>query len=149
VSLLLLRFLIYGCLGWCGEIIFTAITDRLSGQAKNWLLMGVTSLWYFPMYGSIAILYEPLHDLLRPQFFLIRAVAYLIGFWVIEYVGGWLIWKMAGHKPWDYTHSPGGSLHGLIRWNFIFVWPLYGLALEPVHDFLVKVTPMLLQAMGG
>jgi uncharacterized membrane protein len=149
MSPVLIRFLIYGCLGWCGEIIFTAVTDRLSGRAKNWLLMGVTSLWYFPMYGSIVFLYEPLHDFLRPQFFLIRAVAYLLGFWAIEYAGGWLIWKLTGHKPWDYTHSPGGSLHGLIRWNFVLVWPLYGLALEPVHDFLVQVTLMLLQAMRG
>ena len=62
MSPLFFRFLIYGCLGWCGEIIFTAITSRALGQTRNWLLMGETSLWYFPMYGSIAFLYEPLHD---------------------------------------------------------------------------------------
>jgi len=49
--------------------------------------------------------------------------------------------------PWDYSKNPGGSLHGLIRWNFVLIWPLVGLALEPVHDYLVQVTPMLLQAM--
>ena len=145
---MLLRFLIYGCLGWSSEIMFTAIAHRASGQTRNWLLMGETSLWYFPMYGGVAFLYEPLHDFLRPQFFLIRAAAYLIGFWLIEYVGGWLIIKITGVKPWDYTGSPGGSLHGLIRWNFVFVWSLYGLALEPVHDFLVRATPDLLRAMG-
>ncbi len=149
VSPILFRFLLYGCLGWCGEIVFTALGPRLAGRARDWLLMGHTSIWYFPMYGSIAFLYEPLHDFLRPQFFLIRAAAYLIGLWAIEYAGGWLIWKLTGHKPWDYTNSPGGSLHGLIRWNFALVWPLYGLALEPFHDFLARVTPMLLQAMGG
>ena len=143
-----LRFFVYGGMGWCGEIVWTAVTRRLSRQVQNWLLMGETSLWAFPMYGSAAFLYEPLHDALRSQFFLIRAAVYLVGFWTVEYVGGWLVWKIAGAKPWDYSKSPGGSLNGLIRWNFVFVWPIVGLALEPVHDFLVRVTPDLLRALG-
>lgn len=68
-------------------------------------------------------------------------------FWVVEYVGRWLIWKITGVTPWDHSKNPGGSLHGLIRWNFVLIWPLVGLALEPVHDYLVRMTPMLLQAM--
>jgi len=141
------RFFVYGALGWCAEILWTSLTRRITGESRNWLLMGETSLWAFPMYGSIAFLYEPLHDLLRPQFFPIRAAAYLIGFWIVEYVGGWVIWKVTKVKPWDYSKNPGGSLHGLIRWNFVLIWPLVGLALEPVHDYLVRMTPMLLQAM--
>ncbi|HEX9028357.1 MAG TPA: hypothetical protein VF823_04210, partial [Anaerolineales bacterium] len=109
----------------------------------NWLLIGETSLWAFPMYGSIALLYEPLHNLLRGQFFLVRAAVYLLGFWTVEYLGGWLVWKIAGQKPWDYSRSPGGSLHGLIRWNFVFVWPWIGLALEPLHDLLARLTPLI------
>ena len=149
MSPLLLRFLVYGALSWCGEIVFTGLGPRLSGKAHDWLLMGQTSIWYFPLYGSMVFLYEPLHNFLRPQFFLIRAAVYLVGFWTVEYLGGWLIWKLTRTKPWDYTHSPGGNLHGLIRWNFVLVWPWFGLALEPVHDFLVRVTPELLRAMGN
>jgi len=149
MSPILFRFLIYGALGWCGEILWTGLSRRLVGRARDWLLMGQTSIWYFPMYGSIVFLFEPLHDLLRPQFFLLRALAYLVGFWTIEYAGGWLIWKMTRVKPWDYTNSPGGSLHGWIRWNFVFVWPLVGLGLESVHDFLVRATPAMLRATGG
>ena len=144
MTAVLVRFFIYGALGWCGEITWTALMNRLLGHTRNWLLMGETSLWAFPMYGSIAFLYEPLHNWLRPQFFLLRALAYLLGFWAVEYAGGWLILKITGLMPWDYTSSPGGSLHGLIRWNFVLVWPLVGLALEPVHDFLVRLTPYLL-----
>jgi uncharacterized membrane protein len=109
--------------------------------------MGETSLWAFPLYGMIAFLFEPLHDALRAQFFVVRAAVYLIGFWVIEYIGGWLLWKLTGKKPWDYAGSPGGSLNGLIRWNFVFVWPLVGLALEPVSDFLVRLTPAIEQIL--
>ena len=137
------RFLVYGILGWCSEIVWTAVKKRVTGAASDWLLMGETSLWSFPMYGSIAFLYEPLYDALRGQFLLVRATVYLVGFWLIEYVGGWLVWKITGNKPWDYSKSPGGGLNGLIRWNFVFVWPLVGLALEPIHDFLVRITPVL------
>lgn len=140
---MLFRFLIYGALGWCAEIIWTAVTRKISGRVQDWLLIGETSLWAFPMYGLIAFLYEPLHDALRAQFFLIRALVYLIGFWVVEYVGGWLVLKITGKRPWDYSKSPGGSLNGLIRWNFALVWPLVGLALEPLHDFLVRFTPVI------
>lgn len=140
---MLFRFLIYGALGWCAEIIWTAVTRKISGRVQDWLLIGETSLWAFPMYGLIAFLYEPLHDALRAQFFLIRALVYLIGFWVVEYVGGWLVLKITGKRPWDYSKAPGGSLNGLIRWNFALVWPLVGLALEPLHDFLVRFTPVI------
>ncbi len=141
-----IRFFIYGALGWCCEIVWTSLTRRLSGKVDNWLLMGETSLWSFPLYGSIAFFFEPLHDAIRDQFFLVRACIYLVGFWTIEYLGGWLILKITGKMPWNYARSPGGSLYGLIRWNFIFVWPLVGLVCEPVHDFLVRLTPAIIGA---
>ncbi len=134
---MLLRFLIYGSLGWCAEIVWTAVTRKISGKAPGWQLIGETSLWAFPLYGSIALWYEPLHIMLRGQFVLFRAIVYLVGAWIVEYVGGWLIWRGTGNKPWDYTNARGGSLNGLIRWNFAFVWPLVGLALEPIHDALL------------
>ncbi|MCL4561268.1 MAG: putative ABC transporter permease [Chloroflexi bacterium] len=135
-----LRFLVYGMLGWSGEIIWTAIRKKVTGQAKDWLLMGDTSLWSFPLYGSIAFLFEPVHNWMRPQFILVRALVYLVGFWGIEYLGGWLIWKITRLKPWDYSKSPGGSLNGLIRWNFVLVWPLVGLLFEQVHDLLMRIS---------
>jgi len=131
-----LHFLIYGMLGWCAEIIWTAVTRRISGAARDWRLIGETSLWAFPLYGSLAIWFEPLHDALRSQFVITRAIVYLLCAWTVEYVGGWLIWKISSSKPWDYANARGGSLNGLIRWNFIAIWPLVGLGLEFVHDYL-------------
>jgi len=146
---MLFRFLVYGALGWCAEILWTALTRRLTGRAQDWLLMGETSLWYFFLYGSIVFLYEPLHNLLRAQPLVLRSAVYLVGFWTVEFLGGWLIWKLSGSKPWDYSRSPGGSLRGLIRWNFVLVWPLVGLALEPLHDILVQLTPLVTQLFGA
>ncbi len=142
-----IRFFIYGVLGWSAEIVWTALTRKVSGRAPGWRLIGETSLWSFPLYGLIALLYEPLHDTLRGQIFLVRALVYLLGFWGIEYAGGWVVWKITGDKPWDYARSPGGNLQGLIRWNFVFVWPLVGLALEPLHDALVALTPAISQVL--
>ncbi|RPI31868.1 MAG: hypothetical protein EHM70_10400 [Chloroflexota bacterium] len=133
------HFIFFGALGWCAEIVWTALKKRLTGQTRSWLFMGETSLWSFPLYGLIAILYEPIHDLIRPLVFPVRGAIYLLGFWAIEYLGGWLVWKISGEKPWDYSSAPGGSLNGLIRWNFALVWPLVGLGLEPIHDLLNRL----------
>ncbi len=137
---LALRFVVYGALGWCAEIIWTAVRKRVTNQSHDWLLMGETSLWSFLMYGSMALVFEPVHNLLRPQFILLRAFVYLLGFWTIEYIGGWLVWKITGTKPWDYSKSPGGSLNGLIRWNFVLVWPWFGLLMELIHNFLIRLS---------
>jgi hypothetical protein len=32
---MILRFIIYGLLGWCGEIIWTATREKLSGQQAS------------------------------------------------------------------------------------------------------------------
>jgi uncharacterized membrane protein len=141
---LFFRFCVYGVLGWCGEILWTAITRRLRGEVNNWLLLGETSLWAFPMYGAAVFLFEPLHHLVRDANFLVRGLIYLAGFWTVEYIGGWVVWKITGDKPWDYSRSPGGSLNGLIRWNFFLVWPVIGLFAEQLHDLLVRVGPFVL-----
>ncbi len=109
--------------------------------------MGETSLWAFVFYGIGGLLFEALHDSLRSQFFLMRGLVYLLVFWAIEYLGGWLVLRITGKMLWDYSKSPGGSLHGLIRWNFAPVWPLVGLGVEPVHDLLVQLTPIILQTL--
>jgi hypothetical protein len=134
-----IHFLIYAALGWCAEIIWTAVTRKISGKARDWRLLGETSLWVFPLYGSIPFWFEPLHETLRSQFVVSRALVYLLCAWAAEYMGGWLIWKVSGTKPWDYATARGGSLNGLIRWNFIFVWPWVGLGLEFVHDCLGRL----------
>jgi hypothetical protein len=31
-----IRFIIYGILGWCGEIIWTATREKIGGQQRDW-----------------------------------------------------------------------------------------------------------------
>lgn len=138
-----LRFILYGLGGWCGEILFTALTESL--PRRDWRLTGTTYLWMFPIYGLLALLYEPVHDIIRPVHWLGRLVVWAVGFTAVEWFTGWFIARLTGGCPWDYQAAGKRfAINPYIRWDFFPVWAAIGLALEPVHDFLVQLTPLIL-----
>ena len=139
-----IRFILYGLGGWCGEMLFTALTDSLPN--RDWRLIGTTYLWMFPIYGLLAVLYEPVHDLIRDFPLIVRAVVWSIGFTTIELITGWLLERFTGRCPWDYSEKRF-AINAYIRWDFFLVWAIIGLALEPVHDFLVRLTPAIEEAL--
>ena len=141
------RFVLYGLGGWCSEIIFTSIRDRVRGRVNYWKLRGTTYLWMFPIYGLIAILYEPVHDTIRAWAWPLRGVIYMLGFFAIEYLTGWLLKRITGSCPWDYSKWSLYSIHGYIRLDYAPIWFLLGLGLEPIHDILVRLTPAILAAI--
>jgi uncharacterized membrane protein len=145
-SNMIIRFIIWGMLGWCGEIIWTAIREKLSRQQRDWKLRGTTYLWMFPLYGLIGPLYEPVHSSVRAWPWPLRGVIYMSGFWAVEYLTGWLLKHLIGACPWDYSHARW-HVHGFIRLDYGPVWFLVGLGLEPVHDLLVQLTPGIQQAL--
>jgi hypothetical protein len=100
----------------------------------------------FPIYGLIAVLYEPVHDLIRDVPLLGRALIWSLGFTTVELVSGWLITRLTGRCPWDYT-GKRFAINAYIRWDFFLIWAVIGLALEPVHDFLVVLTPAIEEAL--
>ncbi len=142
-----IRFVLYGLLGWSAEIVWTAATAFVHRRPRDWRLHGHTSLWMFPIYGLVAPLYEPAHNLLRSWPWVVRGALYLLGIWAVEYATGWLLRRLTGKCPWDYSHLRG-HLHGLVALEYAPVWFVFGLALEPVHDFLVRLTPALQTALG-
>lgn len=131
------RFAVYGVLGWCAEIVWTAVRAKVTGQEAGWALHGTTSLWMFPIYGLIAPLYEPVHNALRHRPALVRGLVYTVGFWAVEYLTGWMLRRLVGTAPWDYAGDTRWHVHGLIRLDYAPVWFVAGLALEHVHDRLV------------
>jgi len=139
-----IRFILYGLGGMCGEVIFTAITESI--PHRDWRLVGKSYLWMFPIYGLLAIFYEPVHDSIRHIPWLVRAIIWSLGFTTVELLAGWIISRIAGRCPWDYSQKRF-AINAYIRWDYFIVWAVVGLALEPVHDFLVELTPSIQSAL--
>ncbi len=127
------RFVAYGLLGWCAEVVFTGIHDFIRHRDPR--LPSRTSIWMFPVYGLMAPLYEPLHDALRDRGVVLRAAAYGAGFLAIEYTSGVLLRRVLGDAPWDYSYARR-HVNGLIRPDYFPLWAGAGLAMERVHDVL-------------
>ena len=144
---MLILVILYGLLGWAIDIVWTALSSTVGGTQRGWRLAGTTYLWMFPIYGLLAPLYEPLHDAIRAWPWPLRGLLYGLGFLAVEYVAGWLLRRLTGACPWDYTGRCRRHLHGLIRLDYGPLWALLGLALEPVHDLLVRLTPAIEAAL--
>ncbi|HBY94608.1 MAG: putative ABC transporter permease [Ardenticatenaceae bacterium] len=129
------RWLFYGLLGLIVEVGWTALANIGRSPDKRWLLKGQTSLWMLPIYGLIAPLYEPARDRLRPAPWWVRGLAYMAGFFAIEYSSGALLRRLVGDAPWDYSHTRG-NLHGLIRLDYAPAWFAAGLALERLDTII-------------
>lgn len=118
------NFILCGIVGWCLEIVFTALD---SIRRRELTLRGMTSLWMFPIYGMASFL-SPLFHLLQKKSVLLRGFTYTILIFTGEYVTGYLL-KKRGFCPWNYSKSKW-NLNGLIRLDFIPNWFLTGLLYE-------------------
>ncbi|MCI8527804.1 MAG: hypothetical protein HFH82_01400 [Lachnospiraceae bacterium] len=118
------NYLKCGLIGWCMEIIFTAL-DAL--RRRDMTLMGNTSLWMFPIYGCAAI-FTPISRLLSKKSIWVRGLTYMGLIFSAEYASGQLLTK---HKlcPWDYGRSPW-NIHRVIRLDFAPFWFCAGLLFE-------------------
>ena len=141
---MLIRFVLYGLFGWCGEIIWTASWEKITGRQADWKLRGTTYLWMFPLYGAaFVLLFEPAHNALRAWPWPVRGLVYMLGFFAVEYASGWLLRRLTGACPWDYTEHSRWQIHGLIRLDYAPVWFVAGLGLEWLHDMLMTLTPAI------
>lgn len=117
-------FLQCGFLGWSLEILFTALGSL---RQRDMQLKGHTSLWMFPIYGSVCLL-TPLFRLLGklPVFF--RGSIYALCIFSGEYLSGNLL---ARHNlcPWNYERSRW-NIHKIVRLDYFPNWFLAGLLFE-------------------
>lgn len=145
---MLLRFMIYGMIGWAAEIAWTAGYELVSGTRKDplypkvrvkmtgterWKLTGHTYLWMFPLYGLGGLAFEPCHALIRDWHWLLRGSVWTAAIFAVEYAFGKLLRGAVGRCPWDYSYARW-NVDGLIRLDYAPVWFLFGLGLEQVHD---------------
>ena len=130
-NIMLIKFLLYGFLGWSTEIIYTGLGSLLQG---DWRLRGFTYLWMFPIYG-LGLFLESIHNRIRGLPWLVRGGIWLGLIWSLEFCTGWLLKLLTGSCPWDYTGS-AYSIYGFIRLDMALEWFLFGLMFEHVHDYL-------------
>ncbi|MDK2934487.1 MAG: hypothetical protein PWP27_2297 [Clostridiales bacterium] len=115
---MIIRFLIYGIMGWAMEIFWTGLGSFFRGDIR---LQGTTYLWMFPIYG-LAVFLEPIHDNIRFMPWMIRGCIWVLIIWAIEYVTGWAIQGAVGLCPWDYSESTPYSINGFIRLDYAPAW---------------------------
>lgn len=139
---MIIRFSVYGVLGWCAEILFTALTGLWRRPSQRLRLEGRTQLWVFPLYGSAAWLFEPLHDMLRDHALGWRVLAYGTGILLVELCAGLILQRLLNRCPWEYPRSRF-TVKGVIRLDYLPLWGLLGVGLEQVHDRLDLLIPLL------
>ena len=120
------KFMICGTIGWCMEIIFTALHSFHSREFK---LIGRTSIWMFPIYG-LACFLAPLHRLLKNKNAFFRGGVYTCCIFLTEFFTGSLLQKY-DMCPWDYSQAKF-NFRGLIRFDYAPLWFGAGLLYEKI-----------------
>lgn len=118
------NFIHCGILGWCMEIIFTALD---SFRKRQFTLKGNTSIWMFPIYGCACLL-SPICRLLKGKSPFVRGLTYASIIFTGEYLTGTLLSKR--HIcPWDYSRSKW-HVKKIIRLDYLPFWFMAGLLFE-------------------
>ena len=124
------RGLIYGIVGWVVDRAFTTTTGSIrSGRVET----PTAGLVLIPVYALALPLFEPTHNAVRTAPTAFRASLYGLGFIAAEYAIGRSLRLLLGRAPWDYTGSRW-SVGGFTRLDYLPLWAIAGLALEPLHD---------------
>lgn len=135
---MLAKFILFGMIGICGQLIITAAKRSLVERKLD--LSGEASVVLLPVYGLIAIIYPIIAIHLGSLQWYLRGAIYMLAFYVFQYVFGLALVKMK-ICPWKYTS--GWSLHGLIRLADAPIWFICGLAVEWIYPYAKAAAAVL------
>lgn len=130
------NFIICGLTGWCMEVAFTS-AGALSKKDKK--LMGQTSAWMFPIYGTAALIGEIAPKISHwplPARGLLYGGSIMIG----EYISGSLLTKMDA-CPWSYKGAKY-AVNDLVRLDYLPFWIGAGLIFEKILGDIEKEVPL-------
>ena len=113
-----------GILGWCLEIIFTALHSL---RRRDFTLRGSTSLWMFPIYGAGCLL-TPVFYLAKGLSWPVRGILYAGIIYSGEYLSGHFL-KKRELCPWDYGRARW-NVGRIIRLDYLPCWMITGLCME-------------------
>lgn len=129
---MLIRYFIYGLLGWNLEILWTGLGSLLHGSPN---MMGHTSLWMFFIYGLAAFILEPIHNKIAGWRWIWRGLIWVAVIFAIEFLAGMLL-RFMGIQAWFYEGP--AAVMGVIRLDYAPAWFAAGLLFERVHLLLLK-----------
>lgn len=123
---LVINFIHCGILGWCLEILFTALQSFRRREKTG---AGNTSVFMFFIYGMAAFL-KPVYTLIKKMPLFFRGLVYMICIFSAEYTAGALLSKK-DLCPWNYERSRY-HVKKLIRLDYAPLWFLSGLLFERI-----------------
>lgn len=132
------KFLIYGGLGWCVEILWTSIYSQIAGDGDI-SLRGYSYLYMIFIWGAGVLLLEWIEKHIRGRNLFVRGTIYALACFVVEFAAGMLLHLLTNRIPWDYSKASIFSIWGAIRLDYFPFWFLAGLASEKVCRFINRV----------
>ena len=129
-----IRFIIYGLLGLCAEVLWNGFGAMLNGDV---LLRGTTCIWMFPIYG-LAVFLEPVHYRIKHLPLIARGGIYMVLIFAAELVSGLLLRSVLGVCPWNYVNKTL-SICGIITLEYAPIWFMVGIIFERIHDAIIRI----------
>ncbi len=120
----ILNFIRCGTVGWCMEIIFTALD---SFRKRKFSLKGNTSIWMFPIYGCASLL-TPICRMLKGKSPMVKGLTYAALIFTGEFISGTLL-SRKNICPWDYSRSKW-HIKKIVRLDYLPFWFMAGLLFE-------------------
>jgi hypothetical protein len=135
---MLISFVSFGILGMIAEVAFGAAKSLFKDRAFE--LKGSTSVWMFPVYGLIAIIYPIIAMRIGVLPWYGRGAVYMLTFFVFEYIAGWILTKMKV-CPWRYPEK--WSIGGLVYLPYAPIWFGLGLGVEWIWPNIKAISTAL------
>ena len=130
---MMIRFIIYGLLGWNIEVVWTGFCGLLSGDIN---LVGRTSLWMFLIYGGGGLLLEKVWYRINHLNRFERGIVWMLLIFAVEFISGGVL-RLIGIVPWQYNSL--FSVAGLIRLDYGPLWFVVGLIFEKVNEYIEQI----------
>ena len=128
------------------EVFWTSILNAMkNGDHRK--LTGISYLWMFPIYATVPLIILFIMNKFGNLNIFLRAIIYMVSFYAIEYISGYIIKKIMGVSPWNYRgyyikifkKEYKANYKGLICLEYAPVWYLYGIMGEYFIKFLISL----------
>lgn len=133
--MIVIKMLFFGIIGILVELVYKAFKNMLIN--KDWSLTGEVSLLMIPIYGLIIFIFPYVKYKLSSFGLLIRGLGYVVVFFVIQYLVGWILnkFKMC---PWSYSGKLAFG-DGIISLTMLPAFFIAGILVEHFYPIIIRL----------